>query len=194
MTYGLKRNLLLLPLFAPFLLSACASQSQLDKAVAENQQFRTQNEQLQTQNQQLQQQVSAGQAHIDRLRQAVKYTVNSDLLFPSGGWQISDAGKDTIANMAKILAPQQEEKLLVTGYTDNTPVGAGLQAQGITSNEVLSQKRADTVMQYMISQGVKPELIAARGFGDTYPVIPNTNAQSRAQNRRVEVTLAGPAS
>ena len=187
MTYGLKRNLLLLPLFAPFLLSACASQSQLDKAVAENQQ-------LQTQNQQLQQQVSADQARINRLREAVKYNVNSDLLFPSGGWQISDAGKDVIAKMAKILAPQQEEKLLVGGYTDNTPVGAGLQAQGITSNEVLSQKRADTVMQYMISQGVKPELIAARGFGDTYPVVPNTNAQSRAQNRRVEVTLAGPGS
>jgi chemotaxis protein MotB len=197
MTYGLKRNLLLLPLLAPFslfLLSACASHSQLDTAIAENQQLRTQNDQLQTQNQQLQQQASADQAHIDRLREAIKYTVNSDLLFPSGGWQMSDAGKDTIANMAKILAPQQEEKLLVTGYTDNTPVGAGLQAQGVTSNEILSQKRADNVMQYMISQGVKPELIAARGFGDTYPVAPNTSAQSRAQNRRVEITLAGPGS
>ena len=187
MTYGLKRNLLLLPLLAPFLLSACASHSQLDTAMAENQQLRTEN-------QQLQQQVSADQARINRLREAVKYNVNSDLLFPSGGWQISDAGKDVIAKMAKILAPQQEEKLLVGGYTDNTPVGAGLQAQGITSNEVLSQKRADTVMQYMISQGVKPDLIAARGFGDADPVVPNTNAQSRAQNRRVEVTLAGPGS
>ena len=189
MTYGLKRNLLLLPLLAPFLLSGCASHSG-SELKTENEQLRTQNDQLQTQNQQLQQQVSAGQAHIDRLRQAVKYTVNSDLLFPSGGWQISDAGKDIIAKMAKILAPEQEDKLLVTGYTDDKPIGAGLMAQGITSNEILSQKRADNVMQYMISQGVKPEMIAARGFGETYPVVPNTNARSRAQNRRVEVTLA----
>ena len=192
MTYGLMRNLLLLPLLAPFLLSACASHSE-SELKTENEQLRTQNDQLQTQNQQLQQQVSASQAHVDRLRQAVKYSVNSDLLFPSGGWQISDAGKDIIAKMAKILAPQQEEKLLVTGYTDDTPVGAGLQAQGVTSNEILSQKRADTVMQYMISQGVKPELVTARGLGESDPVVPNTNARSRAQNRRVEITLAGPA-
>ena len=192
MTYGLKRNLLLLALLAPFLLSGCASQSG-SELKTENEQLRTQNDQLQTQNQQLQQQVSADQAHINRLRQAVKYTVNSDLLFPSGGWQISDAGKDIIAKMAKILAPEQEEKLLVTGYTDDTPIGAGLQAQGITSNEILSQKRADTVMQYMISQGVKPELVTARGLGESDPVVPNTNARSRAQNRRVEITLAGPA-
>jgi chemotaxis protein MotB len=192
MTYGLKRNLLLLALLAPFLLSGCASHSG-SELKTENEQLRTQNDQLQTQNQQLQQQVSADQAHINRLRQAVKYTVNSDLLFPSGGWQISDTGKDIIAKMAKILAPQQEEKLLVTGYTDDTPIGAGLMAQGITSNEILSQKRADTVMQYMISQGVKPELVTARGLGESDPVVPNTNARSRAQNRRVEITLAGPA-
>lgn len=183
MTYGLKRSTLLPALMAPFLLSACASQSQLDKAITEN-------EQLRTQNQELQQQVSADQAHITRLQNAVKYTVNSDLLFPSGSWQISGAGKEIIAKMAKILAPEQQDKILVTGYTDDTPVGAGLRAKGITSNEMLSQKRADTVMQYMISQGVKPEMVGARGLGETYPVVPNTSAQARAQNRRVEVTLA----
>jgi chemotaxis protein MotB len=194
MTYGLKRNLLLLALLAPFLVSACVSRSEYDKVTAENQQLQTQNQQLQTQNQQLQQQVSTDQAHIDRLRHAVKYTVNSDLLFPSGGWQLSDAGKEVIAGVAKILAPQLEEKLLVTGYTDDKPIGAGLMAQGITSNEILSQKRADNVMQFMISQGVKQDLITARGVGEADPVAPNDTAQGRAQNRRVEISLAGPGS
>ena len=63
--------------------------------------------------------------------------------------------------MAAILAPQQTTKINMNGYTDNTPIGPGLMRQGVTSNLILSQKRADNVMQYMISQGVKPE----PGFG-----------------------------
>ena len=82
---------------------------------------------------------------------------------------------------------------MVTGYTDNARIGPALARQGITSNQILSEKRANSVTQYMISQGVKPELVTARGLGESDPVVPNTNARSRAQNRRVEITLAGPA-
>jgi chemotaxis protein MotB len=63
--------------------------------------------------------------------------------------------------------------------------------EGVTSNLILSQKRADNVMQFMISQGVKPNLVTAQGFGDADPVAPNDTAAGRAQNRRVELTLAG---
>jgi chemotaxis protein MotB len=68
-----------------------------------------------------------------------------------------------------------------------------LQKKGITSNKELSQKRADNVMQFLISQGVKPDLVSAHGYGDQDPVAPNTTAKGRAQNRRVELTLAGSA-
>jgi chemotaxis protein MotB len=176
MTRNLRRGLALLPIVV---LAGCVSQSQYDA--------------LQTQNQQLQQQVAADRVHITRLQNAVKYTVNSDLLFPSGSWQMSADGKEIIAKMAKVLAPGQADKLVVTGFTDNMPVGQGLERQGVTSNEILSRKRAENVMQYMVSQGVKPDLVAAHGLGDAQPVAPNTNAQGRAQNRRVEITLAGPA-
>jgi len=201
MTCGLKRSALLLSFIAPIFLSACAGdvpQSKYDGVVAENQQLQSQNQQLQSdnqqlqgQNQQLQQQVAAGQQHIDRLQSAIKYTVNSDLLFPSGDWEISDAGKDVIAKMAKVLAPEQQEKLVVNGYTDNASIGAGLQQRGITSNQVLSEKRAEAVMQYLISQGVKPELVGSQGFGEADPIAPNSTAQGRSMNRRVEITLAG---
>jgi chemotaxis protein MotB len=195
MTHGLNRSsTMLLLLMAPLFLSACVSQSKYDELMAQHQQLQTENQQLQTQNQQLQQHVATAEAHIHRLQEAVKYTVNSDLLFPSGGWEISDAGKDIIAKMAMKLAPEQQDKILVNGYTDNTPIGPGLQQQGITSNQMLSQKRAETVMQYMTSQGVKPDLVAAQGFGETDPVAPNTTPQGRAQNRRVELTLAAPGS
>jgi chemotaxis protein MotB len=49
-------------------------------------------------------------------------------------------------------------------------------------------------MQYLISQGVKPDLIAARGFGEADPIAPNNTAKGRAKNRRVELTLAGQTS
>ena len=75
---------------------------------------------------------------------------------------------------------------------DNAPVGRALQRKGVPSNEVLSQKRAEAVMQYLITQGVKPDLISARGLGEADPLAPNTTAQGRAQNRRVEVTVAAP--
>ena len=79
----------------------------------------------------------------------------------------------------------------MNGYTDNVPIGPELMRQGITSNLVLSQKRADNVMQFMISQGVNPSMVSAKGFGDADPVASNDTPQGRAQNRRVELTLAG---
>lgn len=178
MTYSLKRALLLLPLMAPVVLAGCVSQSDYDA--------------LKAQNTQLQQQLAAKESQVTRLQGAITYTVNSELLFPSGSWQLSPDGKDIIGRLAKKLAPDQQDKVIVSGYTDNTPIGTALQRQGVTSNQILSKKRADAVMQYMISQGVKPDLVAAQGFGDAQPVASNTTAQGRAQNRRVVVSVAAP--
>jgi chemotaxis protein MotB len=173
-----------LPL-AAFLLSACVSQSKYDELQAQAQQ-------LQSQNQQLQGKVAADQAQITRLQGAIKYTVNSDQLFASGSWEMSPPGKQIIAKMAAKLAPTQQSKLVVIGYTDNAPVGRELMRRGVTSNQDLSQRRADAVMQFMISQGLNPELVSAQGHGDTDPVAPNDTPAGRAQNRRVEITLATP--
>jgi len=65
-----------------------------------------------------------------------------------------------------------------------------LRKQGVTSNLILSQKRADNVMQYMISQGVKPDLVSAQGFGEADPVASNDTPEGKAKNRRVELTLS----
>ena len=176
MTKSLQRSALVLSLMAPLALSACAD---------------SQNDDLVAQNRQLQQQLAAERDHVVRLQQAIKYSVNSDLLFPSASYQMSDDGKEIIAKMARMLAPGQTDKLVVNGYTDNAPIGPTLRKQGITSNEMLSQKRADTVMQYMVSQGVKQSLVAARGHGASDPVASNKTVQGRSQNRRVEITIAG---
>src|SRR5262249_11671991 len=106
-------------------------------------------------------------------------------------WEMSKEGQEVIAKIAPRLAPSQQAKLVVNGYTDNAPIGRALQKQGITSNEMLSQKRAEAVSQYLITQGVQPALTTARGFGEANPTASNAAAKGRAQNRRVEVTLAG---
>jgi chemotaxis protein MotB len=184
MTHLLKRGVLVLPLMASVVLSACVSQSTYDALQAQYQQAQQQNAALSNQ-------VAAQKAQLCRLQGAIKYTVNSDLLFPSGGYQMSDRGKQIIAGFAQKLAPTQQNKILVSGFTDNAPIGPALARQGITSNEILSQKRAENVMEFLLSQGVKPDLIAAQGFGESNPVASNDTAQSRAQNRRVELSLAG---
>jgi chemotaxis protein MotB len=78
MAYHLKRGVALLPLMASVVLSACVSQSAYEQLQAHNQQ-------LQQQNSALSAQVAADKAQICRLQGAIRYTVNSDLLFPSGG-------------------------------------------------------------------------------------------------------------
>lgn len=178
-----KKSLLVLSITGALGLSACVSQGAYDTLKAQNQQ-------LQTQNQQLQQEVTQKTEHIGRLQNAIKYTVNSDLLFPSGSWKMSSQGMRIIAKLAPKLAPHQQEMLHVNGYTDNTPIGPKLMQQGIDSNQQLSEKRAEAVRTFLISQGVKADLVSAHGYGAADPIASNATPGGRAKNRRVELTLA----
>jgi chemotaxis protein MotB len=173
-------------------------QQQLAAGAAERERLQQQLAASQQELAEARQQVAAGQARIaddqmqiQRLRGAIRYTINSDLLFTSGSWQMSPSGEQIIAKMASQLAADQRLKLVVNGFTDNAPISGELRRQGIASNQELSQKRAESVMQFMIAQGVKPELVMAQGFGEENPIAPNTTPQGRAHNRRVEITVAG---
>jgi chemotaxis protein MotB len=186
MTNPMKRHIIVGPVLSALILTGCVSQSKYDA-------LNTQYQQCQQQVASLQSQVADNEAQISRLQGAIKYTVNSDLLFASGSWQMSQRGQQLIARLAQKLAPLQQNKIEVNGYTDNRPIGAALQQQGVTSNQILSQKRAEAVMQYLISQGVKSDLVSAHGYGSADPIASNDTAQGRAQNRRVELTLGAPA-
>ena len=181
----LKRGVVLLPLIAP-ILGGCVWKSDYDALQAQNDQLKQQVASLQAQN-------AASAQQVGRLQGAVLYTLQGDLLFRPGGYEVSDAGKKLIGRVASKLAANQTQKVVVVGYTDNTPVGPDLIRQGITSNQILSQKRAEAVMQVAISQGVKPDLISAEGMGDADPVASNDTPAGRAKNRRVELRGA-PAS
>jgi chemotaxis protein MotB len=165
-----------------WILSACVPAQQYDALENDYNQL----------NQRLSGEIAAQQVHISRLQGAIKVAVNSDLLFPSGSWQMPAQAAQLIAKMAPILAPFQQTTIVVTGYTDNVPIGPELREQGVDSNQQLSLKRVQTVANFLVSQGVNPNLVSARGLGDADPIAPNDTPQGRAQNRRVELTLAGP--
>ena len=170
-------------LLAPLLIAGCVSQSEYDAVKAENAQLR----------QQLSAQTARANAEaqqITRLQNAIAHTVNSDLLFRPGSWELSPQGRQIMGDLVRQLAPTQQSRLLVTGHTDNAPIGPALRREGVETNQQLSQKRADAVMQFLISQGVRPNMISARGVGEADPVAPNTSAANRAKNRRVVLSVA----
>jgi chemotaxis protein MotB len=160
------------------MLGACVSQSAYEQ----------QGQQLQA----ARAQAATEQSQIAKMQQEQKWVVAGDVLFPEGGYQLSSNGKQALNQYVPRLQSLQNAKVVVYGYTDNLPVGPPLQRVGIASNIDLSSRRADNVVAYLTAQGVNPNLISAKGFGDTHPVASNDTADGRANNRRIEIVLEGP--
>ena len=160
------------------MLGACVSQSAYEQ----------QGQQLQA----ARAQAAAEQAQIAKMQQEQKWVVAGDLLFPEGGYQLSANGRQALNQYVPKLQNLQNAKVVVYGYTDNLPVGPPLQRAGIANNIDLSSRRADNVVAYLTSQGVNPNIISAKGFGDTHPVASNDTPDGRAKNRRIEIVLVGP--
>ena len=146
---------------ALFVLAGCVSQQAYQAQVQKTDALQQKYDQL---NQQMSSEIAHNEMHIERLQNALRVTVNDQLLFPSGDWQMPADAQQSIAKIAKILAPMQQTKIGINGYTDNVPIGPGLVRQGVTSNLILSQKRAENVAQFMNSQGV-PAAMAPRSQG-----------------------------
>jgi outer membrane protein OmpA-like peptidoglycan-associated protein len=161
------------------MLSACVPQSAYDQQAAELQQARAQVAQL--------------QAELASSKAEQNFVEAADLLFPSGGYHLSPAGQAELANnVVPRLRNLQNAKVVVYGYTDNRPVGPALQQRGISDNLVLSTRRAAAVANFLISQGVNPNITSAKGFGETHPIASNDTPEGQAKNRRIVITVQGP--
>ena len=136
--------------------------------------------------------LTARQAEIAKMQSENRWVAAGDLLFPEGGYQLSPAGQGALDGHLPQLRSLQDSKDVVYGFTDNAPVGPALQRAGIADNLDLSSRRAATVVAFLQSQGVNPNILSAKGFGATHPIAPNDTPQGRAQNRRIEIVLEGP--
>jgi chemotaxis protein MotB len=143
------------------------------------------NDQLQAENEQLKAQLAQSQAQQ-------KWVVEGDVLFPEGDYQLGADGQAALSQHVPKLQSLQNAKVVICGYTDNLPVGPGLQRAGIKDNIDLSSRRADNVVAFFRAQGVDPNIFSAKGFGDTHSVASNDTPEGRAKNRRIEIVLEGP--
>ena len=107
----------------------------------------------------------------------------SDVLFDTAQFTLRPAAREKLAKLSGIVVVHPTLKLEVEGHTDI--VG------GDEYNQRLSEQRASSVRDYLVSQGVPMTNITARGFGKTMPVASNDTAAGRQQNRRVEIVVSG---
>ena len=109
----------------------------------------------------------------------------SDVLFRSGSYELLPAARERLAKVSGIVLAYPSLHLAVEGHTDS--VG------GDEYNQNLSERRAESVRDYFVQQGIQAGSIVARGFGKTEPIASNDTPEGRQQNRRVELILSGDA-
>jgi outer membrane protein OmpA-like peptidoglycan-associated protein len=104
------------------------------------------------------------------------------VLFRSGEYELTNEARQKLSLIADTLRPQAKtHEIVVEGHTDSqgTP----------TSNQVLSENRARSVMDFLVLRGVPATSITSVGIGQTRPVADNSSPEGRANNRRVEIII-----
>ena len=109
----------------------------------------------------------------------------NDVLFDSGKTAIKKDGQAALAKVAQVLAGIGDRKFVVAGHTDDVPIHTA----HFPSNWELSTARAVEVTRFLVQSGMKPQVLAAAGYGEFDPVVTNDSAEHRAQNRRIEIVL-----
>jgi Outer membrane protein and related peptidoglycan-associated (lipo)proteins len=112
---------------------------------------------------------------------AIKVVLGDAILFKTGSSVLSPEADAALSRIAYNLNQNPKTNATIIGYTDNTG--------SYELNMNLSQQRAQSVMNYLISQGVASSRLSAKGDGWNNPVASNATAAGRAQNRRVEIYI-----
>jgi outer membrane protein OmpA-like peptidoglycan-associated protein len=168
---------------------AAAAQAARDQAAAEaeTQKARQAAAQAEAEKAQLRAQLLAQLNSILQTRDSARgLIVNmSDVLFDTGRYTLKPGAREKLAKISGIVLAHAGLSLQIEGHTDS--VG------GDDFNQQLSERRADSVRDFLAEQGVAPSSITARGFGKMQPVASNDTAEGRQRNRRVELVVNGDA-
>ena len=112
---------------------------------------------------------------------AGKNVVLKNLFFETGKSDINTTTSADLFKLIQFLKDNPAVKLEIQGYTDNSG--------SLASNQKLSQQRANSVVNYLIKNGIEKDRLTAKGFGPANPVADNKTAEGKAQNRRVEMKV-----
>ncbi len=112
---------------------------------------------------------------------AILVNLPDGVTFDVGSATLQPAFRATLNQVATSLQQYPNSLIDVYGHTDSTGSDA--------FNQTLSENRARTVANYLVSQGVGAARVRSQGFGETMPVASNDSVDGRAKNRRVEIKI-----
>ena len=133
---------------------------------------------------------NGGMVTYDAERGIVKFS--SDLLFNKGSDEVATTAANAVKSLCTIMnTPQAMEfDIIIAGHTDDIPIQKPETLKLHPSNWHLSVHRAISVEKIMESDGVSPQRMSVRGFGEYRPIVPNApNKGGAEQNRRVEIYI-----
>ena len=125
---------------------------------------------------------------VEQRNGKVYVSMENKLLFKSGRWDIEPEGKKALKELATVLEVNPDIAILIEGHTDNIPFSPKGQLE---SNWDLSTKRATAVVNILLeNDNILAENLTAAGRSEFVPIAPNSSAEGRAANRRIEVVLS----
>ncbi|GAB3539137.1 hypothetical protein GCM10027443_35370 [Pontibacter brevis] len=107
--------------------------------------------------------------------------VLNNLFFDTGKYNLERKSKTELNRLIRFLRQNEKVKMEIAGHTDD--VGSD------RDNQVLSEKRAKAVVDYLSSNGISKDRLRYKGYGETKPVQPNTSEENRQLNRRIEMRV-----
>jgi outer membrane protein OmpA-like peptidoglycan-associated protein len=120
-------------------------------------------------------------AEIARVEEGIKVTFDSGLMFAVNKSELTDATRENLSDLAANLNEHKDTEILIEGHTD---------ASGSEEyNQELSKKRAQSVTDYLVAQGVDGSRLSVIGYGESQPVADNETEEGKQANRRVELAI-----
>ena len=113
--------------------------------------------------------------------EAIKVTFESGILYATNSSTLNAASRSSLDRFATSLQNNPDTDVRIYGHTDSSGSDA--------INNPLSQRRAESVYNYLLSKGISGNRIESQGFGSSQPVADNSTAAGKSQNRRVEVFI-----
>lgn len=122
--------------------------------------------------------------HLDVLLKPVRQgevTIMRNVFFETDSYELLPESTVELDRVVETLSQNPTIKVEIGGHTDN---------QGAPDyNQKLSERRAKSVVDYLLSKSVSPERVSWKGYGESQPVAPNSSPEGRAMNRRTELKI-----
>jgi chemotaxis protein MotB len=160
--------------------------TQLAETAEERAAIREQLTEFRQMTQQFRRMIDSGRLEVVFRRGRMIVQLPAQVLFPSGSAELTDDGRKSLSEVARILRGLRNRRFVVAGHTDNVPIARN---EHFASNWELSSARAVNVTSALIRGGLRPEQLVAAGYSEYDPVARNTSDAGRQKNRRIEIIL-----